>query len=77
MGGWSTLCKCGTYTLFTYKSLHTPGHVVDYECDIPIESFVVHTPSVELSRTQSHYLVVTLFLSFVMEMFLVYGYEIT
>jgi hypothetical protein len=59
------------------NALYTPGHVVDRGCDIPVESFVVHSPSVELSRTRSHYLVVTLFLSFVMEMFLVYGYEIT
>jgi hypothetical protein len=59
------------------NALYTPGHVVDRECDIPIESFVVHSSSVELSRTRSHYLVVTLFLSFVIEMFLIYGYEIT
>jgi uncharacterized membrane protein YjfL (UPF0719 family) len=59
------------------NALYTPGHVVDLGCDIPIESFVVHSPSVELSRTWSHYLFVTLFLSFVMEMFLIYEYEIT
>jgi hypothetical protein len=59
------------------NALYTPGYVVDRGCDIPIESFVVHSLSVELNRTRSHYLVVTLFLSFVMEMFLVYGYEIT
>jgi hypothetical protein len=59
------------------NALYTPGHVVDRRCDIPVESFVVHFPSVELSRTRSYYLVVTLFLSFIMEMFLVYGYEIT
>jgi hypothetical protein len=59
------------------NALYTPSHVVDRRCDIPIESFVVHSLSVELSRTWSHYLVVTLFLSFVMEMFLVYGYQIT
>jgi hypothetical protein len=59
------------------NALYTPGHVVDHGCDIAVESFVVHSTSVELSRTWSHYLVVTLFLSFVMEMFLVYGYEIT
>jgi hypothetical protein len=75
MCGWSTLCKCGTYT--PANTLYTPGHVVDRGCDIPVESFVVHSLSVELSRMRSHYLVVTLFLSFVMEMFLVYGYEIT
>jgi hypothetical protein len=59
------------------NALYTPGHVGDRGCDIPVESFVVHSLSVELSRTRSHYLVVTLFLSFVMEMFLIYGYEIT
>jgi hypothetical protein len=25
---------------------YIPGHVVDYECDILVESFVVHSPSV-------------------------------
>jgi hypothetical protein len=59
------------------NTLYTPGHVIDRGCDIPVESFVVHSLSIELSRTRSHYLVVTLFLSFVMEMFLVYGYKIT
>jgi hypothetical protein len=59
------------------NSLYTLDHMVDRGCDIPVESFVVHFSSVELSRMWSHYLVVTLFLSFVMEMFLVYGYEIT
>jgi hypothetical protein len=76
MGGWSTLCVVLIHYLPT-NALYTPGHVVDRGCDIPIESFVVHSLSVELSRTQSDYLVVTLFLSFIMEMFLVYGYEIT
>jgi hypothetical protein len=59
------------------NALYTLSHVVDRGCDISVESFVVHSLSVELSRTRSHYLVVTLFLSFVMEMFVVYGYEIT
>jgi hypothetical protein len=71
---------CVSVVLIHYlpaNALYTPGHVVDRGCDIPIKSFVVHSPSVELSRTRSHYLVVNLFLSFVMEMFLVYRYEIT
>jgi hypothetical protein len=59
------------------NALYTPGRVIDNGCDILVEFFVVHSPSVELSRTWSHYLVVTLFLTFVMEMVLVYGYEIT
>jgi hypothetical protein len=50
--------------------------VVDRGCDIPVESFVVHSPSVDLSRIRSQYLVVTLSLSFVLEIFLVYEYEI-
>jgi len=28
-------------------ALYTPGHVVDHECDILVESFVVHSPFVE------------------------------
>ena len=27
-------------------ALYTPGYVVDHECDILIESFVVHSPNV-------------------------------
>ena len=58
------------------NALYTSGHVVDRGCDIPVESFVVHSPSVDLSRIRSQYLVVTLSLSFVLEIFLVYEYEI-
>jgi hypothetical protein len=28
-------------------ALYTLGHVVDHECDTPVESFVVHSPFVE------------------------------
>ena len=28
-------------------ALYTPSHVVDHECDILVESFVVHSPFVE------------------------------
>ena len=28
-------------------ALYTPGHVVDHECDILVESSVVHSPFVE------------------------------
>jgi hypothetical protein len=28
-------------------AFYTLGHVVDHECDTPIESFVVHSPFVE------------------------------
>ena len=28
-------------------ALYTPGHVVDHECDILVDSFVVHSPFVE------------------------------
>jgi hypothetical protein len=71
---------CVSVVLIYYlpaNTLYTPGHVVDRGCDIPVEFFVVHSSSIELSRTRSYYLVITLFLSFVMEMFLIYGYEIT
>jgi hypothetical protein len=76
MGEWSILSVVPIRCL-PANALYTPGHVVDHGCDIPVESFVVHSPSLELSRTWSHHLVVTLFLSLVVEMFLVYEYEIT
>ena len=47
------------------KTSYILGHVVDSECDILIESFVVHS------------LNVTLFLNHVIEMFHAYEYEIT
>jgi hypothetical protein len=34
------------------NALYAPGHVVDRGCDIPVESFVVHSLSIELSRTR-------------------------
>ena len=53
MGWWSTLCKRGAYTLFTYLPANTPyilGHVVDRGCDTPVESFVVHSPNIGARR---------------------------
>ena len=46
MGGWSTLCKRGSYTLFTYDTPYILGHVVVHGCDTPVESFVVHSPNI-------------------------------
>jgi hypothetical protein len=34
------------------NALYAPSHVVDRGCDIPIESFIVHSSSIELSRTR-------------------------
>ena len=52
------------------KTSYVPGHVVDRGCDIPVESYVVHSPNVDLSRTRFqgriHYYVLDLHL----EMFL-------
>jgi hypothetical protein len=49
------------------NALYAPGHVVDHGCDIPIESFVVHSSSIELSRTRlqgrDHYSVLDFSLS--------------
>ena len=56
---------------------YMPGHVVDHGCDIPIESYVVHSTRIERSKARFHGLVVTLFLSSTIEMPLVYEYWIT
>jgi hypothetical protein len=40
------LCKHGAYTCLPTNTLYILGHVVDRECDTPIESFVVHSPSI-------------------------------
>jgi hypothetical protein len=49
------------------NALYAPGHVVDRGCDIPVESFVVHSSSIELSRTRlqgrDHYSVLDFSLS--------------
>jgi hypothetical protein len=34
------------------NALYAPGHMVDRRCDISVESFVVHSSSIELSRTR-------------------------
>ena len=59
------------------KTSYILGHVVDRECDILIESFVVHSLNVDLSRTWFHPLVVNLSLNYVIDMFHAYEYEIT
>jgi hypothetical protein len=46
MGEWSTLCKRGAYTLFTYDAPYILGHVIDRGSNTPIESFVVHSPNI-------------------------------
>ena len=40
---------------FPAIALYIPGHVVDRSCDITIESFVVHSPNVELLVEHSYY----------------------
>jgi hypothetical protein len=54
------LCLCA-------NALYAPGHVVDRGCDIPVEFFVVHSSSIELSRTRlqgrDHYSVLDFSLS--------------
>jgi hypothetical protein len=49
------------------NALYAPSHVVDRGCDIPIESFVVHSSSIELSRMRlqrrDHYSVLDFSLS--------------
>ena len=34
------------------NALYTLGHVVDHGCDIPVESFVVHSPNIGASRVR-------------------------
>ena len=53
----SGLCgrNCVSMVLRLYlpaNAPYIPGHVVDRGCDIPVESYVVHSPNVELSRTR-------------------------
>jgi hypothetical protein len=49
------------------NALYAPGHVIDRGCDILVESFVVHSSSIELSRTRlkerDHYYVLDFSLS--------------
>ena len=45
-GEWSTLCKCVAYTLLPADMPYISGHVVDRECDILVESFLVYSLNV-------------------------------
>jgi hypothetical protein len=51
LSGWHILAMVLRLCL-SANALYAPGHVVDRGCDIPVESFVVHSLSIELSRTQ-------------------------
>ena len=46
MGEWSILCKRGAYHCLPADTPYILGHVVDRGCDTPVESFVVHSPSI-------------------------------
>jgi hypothetical protein len=66
LSGWHTVGMVLRLCL-SAKALYAPGHVVDHGCDIPVESFVVHSSSIELSRTwlqgRDHYSVLDFSLS--------------
>ena len=45
---------CVSVVLIRYLSVHTPyilGHVVDRGCDTTVESFVVHSPNIEVGSS--------------------------
>jgi hypothetical protein len=46
---------CVSVVLICCLPVDTPyilGHVVDHGCDTPVESFVVHSPSIGISRVR-------------------------
>jgi hypothetical protein len=54
------------------NTLYAPGHVVDHGCNIPIESFVVHSSSIELVERGYREEIITLFLTFLSVMLLIH-----
>jgi hypothetical protein len=51
LSDWHIVCVVFKLCL-SANALYAPSHVVDRGCDIPIEPFVVHSSSIELSRTR-------------------------
>jgi hypothetical protein len=66
LSGWHIVGVVLRLCLFA-NALYALGHMVDRGCDIPVESFVVHSSSIELSRTwlqgRDHYSVLDFSLS--------------
>jgi hypothetical protein len=46
LSGWHYVSMVLRYFL-PADARYVPGHVVEHECDTPVESFVVHSPYVE------------------------------